>query len=319
MGAQFSHATLYNYCHELYCQKIAELSADKLHPAIARSPANKLFYWYPATTSPLLNLYPSSDTLSSKGWFPGFVNSPFILWYRKDQSVQCIPVDLKSGQMIKNNSLNTDYPFSFKWVRRVSQSQHKSDTPIYVCADPVIAALMIDRGELAVAMGGDFLPHAHEKHLASLNRPLIYLGTKSKKDAPAKFVTTMHRYNCEAHVTLVDDLHELLTQPDVNFTEVLQQAKTNGDHYVINRIANKRRVSNGLTVAEEYSQLLSDAPHDVQCRYKALIDGLGLKLENVNYANGCELFASLLRANMKISDARDVVTERYGIKINISS
>ena len=171
MSKSFSHAPLYNFCHELYCKNIDTLSGVNIHPAIANSPVNKLFYWYPATSNALLNIYPDINTLTQKGWIPGFVNTPFIIWYRKDQTIQCIPVDLTSAQMVRTGSLNTDLPFSYRWVRVVTGNKSYGDDPVYVCADPVIAALLIDRGMLTVAMGGDFLPHAHEKHLVALNKP----------------------------------------------------------------------------------------------------------------------------------------------------
>lgn len=319
MGDSFKHATLYNYCHDLYCKHVEQLESSNIHPAIARSPANKLFYWYPATTSPLLNLYNDTDVLSEKGWIPGFYNAPFLIWYRKDHSIQCIPVDLKSAEMIKTGSLNTDYPFSYKWVKVVTSKQKATDTPVYVCGDPVIAALMIDRGELCVALGGDFLPQGHEKHLVALNRPLIYLGVRSKKDAPTKFVTTLHRYNSEAHVALVDDLREMLTLPDGDFQTTLSSATLDGTAFLIDRIATKRRASNSLTLEEEYSQLISAATPTYQERYRALIQQQSVALDSVNYANACLLMSELLRASMNFYEARDVVRERYGLNLSITN
>tara|TARA_Y100001970_G_scaffold294258_1_gene449333 strand:- start:23572 stop:24537 length:966 start_codon:yes stop_codon:yes gene_type:complete len=318
MSKSFSHAPLYNFCHELYCKNIDTLSGIDIHPAIANSPVNKLFYWYPATSNALLNIYPDINTLTQKGWIPGFVNTPFIIWYRKDQTIQCIPVDLTSAQMVRTGSLNTDLPFSYRWVRVVTGNKSHSNNPVYVCSDPVIAALLIDRGILTVAMGGDFLPHAHEKHLVALNKPLIYLGTTDKKDAAAKFVRTLHRYNCEVDVALVENLHDLLTLDNEKMKSDIQTARAGGAEFLINRIANKRRTSSGISANEEYSQLLSEAPHDVQMRYQELMNTMSHKPDTVNYANACTLFAELLRANMHYLDAQSVVKERYGLCVNVN-
>ena len=95
-------------------------------------------------------------------------------------------------------------------------------------------------------------------------------------------------------------------------------ARADGAEFLINRIANKRRTSSGISVSEEYSQLLSEATHDVQKQYQALISKMSHKPDTVNYANACTLFAELLRANMHYLDAQSVVKDRYGLCVDVN-
>ena len=317
MANTFSHSQLYNYCHDLFRDKLSTLEKKDVHPAILQAKSNKLFYWYPATPSSLLNIIDDNKLLSDKGWLPGFFNTPFIIWYKNNGNIQCIPVDLKTASMVKNGSLNTDIPFGYRWVKVVSDK--RKDEPVYVAADPVVASLMIDRGYLAVAMGGDFIPHAHEKHLAALNKPLIYLNNEQRKDAAAKFVTTLQHYNCEVNVVLVDDMKSLLCLADDPFNEELKNYEIEGCDFVVNRIRTKRRIAEGMTIEEELSRLLSLSTDHFHKQYKSLIHHQKIKTEYVDYANACYLLSELINANMPLKDAIDVVKRRYNIHIKLSS
>ena len=98
MGAHFNHATLYGHYQQLFCEKLTELDANQVHPAIqCAAKKSFLFYWYPETTTPLMNIINDSTLLANKGWMPGFFNTPFIIWYRNDNTIQCIPVDLANN------------------------------------------------------------------------------------------------------------------------------------------------------------------------------------------------------------------------------
>lgn len=317
MTNTFSHSLLYNHCHELFREKLSILDRDDVHPAILQAKSNKLFYWYPATPTSLLNIVNDNKLLSDKGWLPGFFNTPFIIWYRNNGNIQCIPVDLKAASMVKSGSLNTDIPFGYRWVRIVSDK--RKNEPVYVTADPVVASLMIDRGYLAVAMGGDFVPHAHEKHLAALNKPLIYINNKQRKDAAAKCVTTMQQFNCEVSVVLIDDVKNLLCLADELFNEQIKTCAMEGCEFLIGRIRTKRRSTEGMTVEEELSRLLSQTTDIFYKRYKTLIEQHNINTKHVDYANACYLLSEMINANMPLKDATDVVKRRYNINIKISS
>ncbi|MGY0314285.1 hypothetical protein ACV4QK_20660 (plasmid) [Alteromonas macleodii] len=316
MSKTFSHSQLYNYCHELFREKLSALDKNGIHPAILQAKSNKLFYWYPPTNASLLKIINDDKLLSDKGWVPGFYNSPFIIWYRNNSSIQCIPVDLKTASMVKSGSLNTDIPFGYRWVRVVSDKQ--KNEPIYVTADPVVASLMIDRGYLVVAMGGDFVPHAHEKHLVALNKPLIYLNNKQKKDAAFKFVTTLQHYNCEISVVLVDDVKLLLCLGDDDFKQRIKSNEIEGCDFVVNRIMTKRRNTEGMSIHEEISRLVSQSTDKYQQRYKGLFQHQTINAEHINYANACYLMSELINAKMSVTEASEVVKRRYQININIT-
>ena len=311
----FSHSSLYRYCHKLFETHIPSL--ENVHPAIATLSKHSLFYWYPATVSPLREIVSDTKLLSDMGWIPGFYNSPFLIWYRdSDNGIQCIPINLATASMIKNGPINADIPFSYRYVQTVVNKRAKK-TEVYICSDPVIAAILISSGLMAIATGSDYLPEKHEKYLAGLNASLVFLASDKQPDACERFVKAMSKFPAPVNIAMTSDLLSLLQQD--NIPMALSALIQPGDQFLIKRIANKRRNKTGLSIEEEFSRILSAANPETRSRLTHLLTGADPQIDSsYQYANACYFMAELLRANLRISEAERIVQERYKVKITLS-
>lgn len=307
----FPHPKLYKYCGELFEERINAISKDEVHPAILNAGSMRsMLFWYPDSMSELREFCDNDDRLKSHGWVPGFTNQPFVIWYKRNTEIQLLPFSLKSGTIIKTSSVSTEIPFAFRFIAR-----YRKEKPVYVCHDPLVAALLNSHYLQAVACGGDVIPQDHIKELISLNRPLVYLNNKHGVDAAATFVKQCSVYPDSVQVALVDNILGLLVLPGKDIENFLLDNTEQGDDYLFKRIHEKRRHRRSLTVDEEIMLTYQGAHPETQKRWQMLISD---KTSTREYANASRLLSELLYANMPLDKAIELVKARYDISISFN-
>jgi hypothetical protein len=300
-----------NHCNTLFIKSVNDKSI--VLPEGWDFPIKSLSLYLYTSIEDLL-YYTDGDVglLKALGFHCPLENQLFMPWF-KSPGIQICPVNLETLEMSKpEGGLVRDVPFLFKMVNK---SSLKDKLPIFITSDPVDAMLLNASGFLAIGLGSPNVLKGQIRHLAQLQRPLIYLGPTSKKTEQSAelFVYSLEKF-CNTFVMFTtDSVREFI----VNL-EVEPDMALSGVEFIAQRLMHK---DNGKTGYErnieviEASQKLPTTSQSQFLRYVKLDGGQ----EYAHFSQSLRFMADLIDAKVGLDQARDITYNKYGTTVFIQS
>lgn len=310
------HKQLYTYCHNLLNIELCKGTLDASKAIYEMQHKYPMLYRYPSSYETIIRQSKSDEkTLKALGWLEPIFNQNFIIWYKVNGTVQLVPVNLKTHQMEKHKSLSTEIPFAFKYAK----THEKPGAKLSVVQSPVDATILQDAGLLAIATGGEFLHESHVRHLATLLEfDLVFIALNKNISAADAFCKRLGAIGRESSVVLIDDWDELFTSDDPEY--YIDEHKIRSERFIFNRIVEKRRKLEGLSVDEELITAGQMLAPNMRCIFTQFATTKGHDInKKVQYSAALQFMSDLLAVDINVEEAAKTVFKRYGVKINVTS
>lgn len=308
------HKPLYSYCHYLFKLGVENKRIATSDAVAAMTHHYPMLYLYPSSYEKLIEKSKSDEkTLKKLGWIEPIFNKPFIIWYKVDGTIQLVPVDLHTHRMDKIKSLSTEIPFAFKYAK----SHQQPGAKLCIVESPVDAIVLQDMGLLAIATGGAFVHESHVRHLSTLQEfEMVFIGLKKNVSAADSFSKRLGAIGRESYVMLVDSWKKLFEKSEIETH--LEQTKQLSEEFLLDRIVEKRR-KDTYTISDEIIGVGQSLSPNIRSRFIEYAEKQNyVVFKKEQYANACQLFADLLKAELPIKQCAETVFTRYGVKISLN-
>jgi hypothetical protein len=308
------HKPLYSYCHYLFKLGVEKKRIVTSAAIDAMTHNYPMLYLYPSSYEKLIEKSKSDEkTLKKLGWLEPIFNRPFIIWYKVDGSIQLVPVDVHTHKMDKLKSLSNQIPFAFKYAK----SHQQLGAKLCIVESPVDAIVLQDMGLLAIGTGGAFVHESHIRHLATLTEfEFIFVGVKENVSAADSFSKRLGAIGRDSYVLLVDTWGDLFNTQDIELK--IDEEKQISEEFLLDRIIEKRR-KDGYSINDEIISVGQALSPNIRSRFIEYAEKKNhVVYRKEQYANACQLFADLLKAELPIHECAQTVFKRYGVKITLN-